>query len=78
VAAIISEYGMARPVPNAREKWKKQEKRSFGHDTDKTINSDEKNRERLRAEGLATYAKRNGLEVTLYQDYGWPAKKLEK
>jgi hypothetical protein len=43
----------------------------------KTINSDEKNRERLRAEGLATYAKKNGLAVTLYQDYGWPAKKLE-
>jgi hypothetical protein len=44
----------------------------------KTINSDEKNRERLRAEGLATYAKKNGLSVTLYQDYGWPAKKLEE
>ena len=43
----------------------------------KTINSDEKNRERLRAEGLATYAKKNGLSVTLYQDYGWPARKLE-
>jgi hypothetical protein len=37
VAAIISEYGMARPVPNAREKWKKQEKRSFGHDTDNSM-----------------------------------------
>ena len=47
-------------------------------DAFKTINSDEKNRERLRAEGLATYAKKNGLAVTLYQDYGWPAKKLEK
>ena len=43
----------------------------------KVINSDEKARERLRAEGLATYAKKNGLAVTLYQDYGWPAKKLE-
>jgi len=54
--------------------------RLFGDKFDafKTINSDEKNRERLRAEGLATYAKRNGLAVTLYQDYGWPAKKLEK
>ena len=31
----------------------------------------------MRAEGLATYAKKNGLAVTLYQDYGWPAKKLE-
>ena len=44
----------------------------------KTINSDEKARERLRAEGLATYAKKNGLAVTLYQDYGWPVKKLEE
>ena len=44
----------------------------------KTINSDEKNRERVRAEGLATYAKKNDLAVTLYQDYGWPAKKLEE
>ena len=53
--------------------------RLFGDKFDafKTINSDEKNRERLRAEGLATYAKKNGLSVTLYQDYGWPAKKLE-
>ena len=55
-------------------------KNIFGDKFDafKTINSDEKNRERLRAEGLATYAKKNGLTVTLYQDYGWPAKKLEK
>ena len=49
---------------------------AFKFDAFKTINSDEKNRERLRAEGLATYAKKNGLAVTLYQDYGWPAKKL--
>ena len=55
-------------------------KNIFGDKFDafKTINSDEKNRERLRAEGLATYAKKNGLTVTLYQDYGWPAKKLEE
>ena len=38
----------------------------------------EKNRERLRAEGLATYVKKNGLAVTMYQDYGWPAKKIEQ
>ena len=50
--------------------------RLFGDKFDafKTINNDEKARERLRAEGLATYAKRNGLEVILYQDYGWPAR----
>ena len=55
-------------------------KKIFGDKFDafKAINSDEKNRERLRAEGLATYAKKNGLAVTLYQDYGWPAKKLEE
>ena len=54
--------------------------RLFGDTFDafKTINSDEKNRERLRAEGLTTYAKKNGLAVTLYQDYGWPAKKLKE
>ena len=54
--------------------------RLFGDKFDayKVINSDEKARERLRAEGLATYAKKNGLAVTLYQDYGWPAKKLEE
>ena len=53
-------------------------KKIFGdkYDAFQAINSDEKNRERLRAEGLATYAKKNGLAVTLYQDYGWPAKKL--
>jgi len=54
-------------------------KKIFGekYDAFHAINSDEKNRERLRAEGLSVYAKRNGLAVTLYQDYGWPAKKLE-
>lgn len=40
----------------------------------KTINSDEKNRERLRAEGLATYVKKNGIAATKYKDYGWPEK----
>jgi hypothetical protein len=55
-------------------------KKIFGdkYDAFQAINSDEKNRERLRADVLATYAKKNGLAVTLYQDYGWPAKKLEK
>ena len=55
-------------------------KKIFGdkYDAFQAINSDEKNRERLRAEVLATYAKKNGLAVTLYQDYGMPAKKLEE
>ena len=33
-AAIISVFGMARPVPNAREKWKILAKRSSGHETE--------------------------------------------
>ena len=32
VAAITSEYGIARPVLDAREKWKKPEIKSFGHE----------------------------------------------
>jgi hypothetical protein len=42
----------------------------------KIINSDEKNRERLRAEGLATYVKNNGIAATKYKDYGWPEKQI--
>ena len=42
----------------------------------KIINSDEKNRERLRAEGLATYVKKNGIAATKYKDYGWPEKQI--
>ena len=42
----------------------------------KIINSDEKNRERLRAEGLATYVKNNNIAATKYKDYGWPEKQI--
>ena len=42
------------------------------------INSDEKNREILRAEVLGNYVKNQGLSVTMYQDYGWPAKKIQR
>ena len=42
-----------------------------------TINSDEKAREKLRAEGLLKYVKEHGLSATMYQDYGWLAKKLQ-
>ena len=42
-----------------------------------TINSDEKAREKLRAEGLLKYVKEHGLSAIMYQDYGWPAKKLQ-
>jgi len=53
-------------------------KRIFGdkYDVFQTINSDDKARERLRAEGLATYATKHHLGATMYQDYGWPARKL--
>ena len=40
------------------------------------INSDEKSREVLRAEVLGNYVKEQGLSVTMYQDYGWPAKRI--
>ena len=54
-------------------------KKIFGdkYDAFQAINSDEKNRERLRAEVLGNYVKKQGLSVTLYQDYGWPAKKIQ-
>jgi hypothetical protein len=40
------------------------------------INSDEQRREKLRSEVLAVYVKKRGIAATLYQDNGWPAKKL--
>jgi hypothetical protein len=40
------------------------------------VNSDEKGREKRRAEGLAEYVKKQGLNATMYQDTGWPAKTL--
>ena len=42
------------------------------------VNSDEKAREKLRAEFLAEYVKKQGITATMYQDYGWPAIKIEK
>ena len=55
-------------------------KKIFGDKFDafQVINSDEKNREILRAEVLGNYVKKQGLSVTLYQDYGWPAKKIQR
>ena len=54
-------------------------KEIFGdkYDAFQSINSDEKKREKLRAEGLARYVKEQGLSATMYQDYGWPVKNLE-
>ena len=55
-------------------------KKIFGdkYDAFKAINSDEQKREKLRADVLTTYVKKHNLKVAMYQDYGWPAKKLGK
>lgn len=54
-------------------------KKIFGkkYDAFQVIHGDDEARERLRAEGLAEYARKKGLAVTLYQDFGWPAKPLK-
>ena len=53
-------------------------KKIFGDKFDafQAVNSDEQKREKLRADVLTTYVKKHGLTATMYQDYGWPAKKL--
>ena len=55
-------------------------KQIFGEKFDafQAINSDEQKREALRADVLADYAKKHQLAVTMYQDFGWPAKELGK
>ena len=54
-------------------------KRIFGdkYDTFQTVNSDDARREKLRAKVLAQYVRKHDIQATMYQDYGWPAKKLE-
>ena len=53
-------------------------KKIFGDKFDafQAVSSDEQKREKLRADVLAAYVKKQGLTATLYQDFGWPAKKL--
>ena len=53
-------------------------KKIFGDKFDslQAIQSDDQKREELRAEVLSKYVKDQKLEVTMYQDYGWPAKAL--
>ena len=55
-------------------------KKIFGDKFDafQAISSDEQKREKLRADVLATFVKEHNLSATMYQDYGWPAKKLGK
>lgn len=43
-----------------------------------TIHSDDQQREQLRNEVLSDYVKKHHLQVSMYQDYGWPAKSLVK
>ena len=42
------------------------------------LNSDEKNRNEIRAQVIANYAAANDLDITAYQDYGWDPVKLPK
>jgi len=54
-------------------------KKIFGdkYEAFQTINSDDKRRNRLRADVLVNYIKKHHLTATMYQDYGWPAVKLD-
>ena len=45
-------------------------------DAFQAVNSDDQQREKLRANVLADYVKAHCLAVTMYQDFGWPAKRL--
>lgn len=53
-------------------------KKIFGEKFDafQAIHSDERKREKLRADVLTSYVKKHNLKASMYQDYGWPAKKL--
>ena len=53
-------------------------KRIFGdkYEAFQTINSNKEDREKLRAEGLADYVKKQGLSATMFEDFGWPVKQL--
>lgn len=53
-------------------------KKIFGekYDAFHNINSDEQKREEIRTEVLSAFVKEHNIPATMYQDYGWPAKKL--
>ena len=53
-------------------------KKIFGekYDAFHNINSDEQKREEIRTEVLSAFVKEHNISATMYQDYGWPAKKL--
>ena len=54
-------------------------KKIFGekYDAFHNINRDEQKREEIRTEVLSAFVKEHNIPVTMYQDYGWPAKKLQ-
>ena len=54
-------------------------KRIFGsyYDVYQNMHSNEQVREAVRREQLGEYVKQNGLSVSFYQDYGWPACAIE-
>ncbi len=55
-------------------------KKIFGdkYDAFQVINSDDKRRNKLRADVLTAYIRKHHLTATMYQDYGWPAVRLDK
>lgn len=58
--------------------WDKSAKELFGRHYDDFIkmNSDDKDREKTRAQIIANYVAANNLNITQYQDYGWDPVKL--
>ena len=55
-------------------------KKIFGDKFDafQAINSDAERREQLRADVLSEYVRRHNIAATMYQDYGWPARRLSR
>ncbi len=53
-------------------------KRIFGdkYENFRAVNSDDKKREKNRAEILANYVKKHNIAATKYKDYGWPEKQI--
>ncbi len=54
-------------------------KKIFGEKYDAFHNIDrgDQKREQIRAEVLSDFVKEHNIPVTMYQDYGWPAKRLQ-
>lgn len=55
-------------------------KRIFGdnYHAFRVVSSDADKRERLRAETLSEYVKKNGIAATMFMDFGWPPVPLNK